>query len=206
MKSKLLIIGAGGHGKVIADIALQMKKWDEIAFLDDNEDLKTVMGLKVLGKLSEVSKFIKEWDLFAAIGHNAHREKLINQFEALGATLPILIHPNAVIGEQVQIGIGTSVMAGVIINCCTEIGKGCIINTGAKIDHDNIIRDYVHISPGAQLAGTVTINKGCWVGIGSIIINNINIIDHSILGAGAVVVKDIIKPGTYIGIPAKMKK
>lgn len=94
-------------------------------------------------------------------------------------------------------------MAGVIINSCTKIGKGCIINTAATIDHDNMIEDYVHISPGVHLAGTVKIGQGSWLGIGSVVSNNVNIISGCNVGAGAVVVKSINEPGVYVGVPVR---
>ncbi len=102
-----------------------------------------------------------------------------------------MIHPKFVIAEQVEIGSGMVIMAGAIINCFIKIGNGCIINTDATIDHDNIIEDYVHISPGANLAGTVTVGKGTWIGIGSVVSNNISIVGNSTIGSGAVVMKDI---------------
>lgn len=107
------------------------------------------------------------------------------------------------IGSEVEIGIGTTVMAGVVINSSTKIGKGCIVNTSSSLDHDNVIEDYVHISPGAKLAGTVKIGKGSWIGIGSVVSNNVNICSECKVGAGAVVVKDITEPGTYVGVPAR---
>lgn len=203
MKDKLLIIGASGHGKVIADIALKMNKWKSIAFLDDDESIKSSMGIAVIGKSADAFKYIKDYDIFVAIGNNVTREKIQEKLEAEGANIPTLVHPNAVIGEQVKFGNGTVVMAGVVINCCTEIGKGCIINTGSTIDHDNLIEDYVHISPGVHTAGTVKIGKGTWLGVGSKVSNNLNIISGCKVGAGAVVVKDITEAGTYVGVPAR---
>jgi sugar O-acyltransferase (sialic acid O-acetyltransferase NeuD family) len=203
MKDQLLIIGASGHGKVVADIALKMNKWKSIAFLDDNDSLKTSMGLEVVGQSSDISKYIEDWDLFVGIGNNATREKILEKLEAAGATIPILIHPCAVIGEQVDIKSGTAIMAGAVINCSTTIGKGCIINTGSTVDHDNWIEDYVHISPGAHLAGNVKVGKGSWLGIGSVVSNNISFISGCTVGAGAVVVKDIMEHGTYVGVPAR---
>lgn len=114
-----------------------------------------------------------------------------------------MIHPSAIIGEQVYLEAGTVVMAGAVINCCTKIGKGCIINTTSTVDHDNIIEDYVHISPGAHLAGTVNIGRGTWLGIGSIISNNINVTGGCRIGAGTIVVKDITELGTYVGVPSR---
>lgn len=203
MKDKLLIIGASGHGKVVADIALKMNKWNKIAFLDDNENIKLILGLEILGKSTEVLKYIDEYDIFVGIGNNAIREKMQEKLGSFNASIATLIHPSVVIGVDVTIGAGTAVMAGSIINPSTEIGKGCIINTGATVDHDNLIKDYVHISPGAHLAGTVTIGQGSWLGIGSVIRNNVDITNRCIIGAGTVVVKSITEPGTYIGVPAR---
>lgn len=203
MSDKLLIIGASGHGKVVADIALSMNKWSEIAFLDDNEEIKSSIGLNVIGTTKDVFKYIDEYDVFVAVGNNTIREKLQAKLEALNVTIPTLVHPEAVIGEEVKIGQGTVIMARVAINCCSQIGKGCIVNTGATIDHDNKIDDYVHVSPGVNIAGTVKIAKGTWIGIGSSIINNININNKCKIGAGAVVVKDINEEGTYVGVPAR---
>ncbi|HOV25848.1 MAG TPA: acetyltransferase [Pseudobacteroides sp.] len=202
MKDKLIIIGAGGHGKVVADIAIKTNKWQNIAFLDD-ESNKTNLGIMVIGKTYDVSKYKDEADFFVAIGNNAARENIQEKLIANGASIAILIHPDATIGADVEIGIGTVVMAGVVINSSSKIGKGCIINTNSSIDHDNIIEDYVHISPGANLAGTVKVGRGSWLGIGSIISNNVSICSGCILGAGAVAVKDITEPGTYVGVPVR---
>jgi len=203
MNDKLLIIGAGGHGKVIADIALKMNRWKSIAFLDDNENIKSLMNIDVIGKTNDVFLLIKDFDVFVAIGNNETRARFVKELEAQEANIPILIHPTAVIGEQVEIGAGTAVMAGAVINCCSTIGKGCIINTGATIDHDNCIGDYVHISPGVHTAGGVKIGNGSWLGIGSVVINNIDIHSGCTIGAGAVVVNNITEKGTYVGVPAR---
>jgi len=205
-KKKLLIIGASGHGRVVAGIALMQNKWDKIAFLDDNKGLNSFMGLNIIGNVKDASLCIDDYDIFVAIGDNGTREKISNQIAAAGASIPKLIHPCATIGEKVVLGAGTVVMAGVVINCSTTIGKGSIINTGATIDHDNIIEEYVHISPGVHTAGAVKIGKSSWIGIGAIVSNNISIVPGSVVGAGAVVIKDIIEAGVYIGVPAKKSK
>jgi sugar O-acyltransferase (sialic acid O-acetyltransferase NeuD family) len=202
MKDKLLILGASGHGKVVADIAIKMNRWQSISFLDDNEDIRTSLGLEVIGKTADAYKYIEDHDIFVGIGNNATREILMKKLESSGATIPVLIHPNAVVGEQVAIGSGTAIMAGAVVNCSTTIGKGCIINTGATVDHDNFIDDYVHISPGAHTAGSARIGKGTWLGIGSIVINNITIIDSCTIAAGACVINNVTEPGIYVGIPA----
>lgn len=206
MKNKLLIIGAGGHGKVIADIAIKAKKWEKVEFLDDNVSDCMCMGLEVIGNLSDSLLYINEVDFIVAIGNNSIREKLLSELENKGASIATLIHPSAVIGADVVVGIGTVVMAGAIINSSTKIGKGCIINTSCSIDHDNTIDDFVHISPGANLAGTVEVGRGSWIGIGSIVSNNIKICSDCTIGAAALVIKDITEPGTYIGVPVRRIK
>lgn len=203
MKEKLLIIGASGHGKVVADIARKMNKWKSIAFLDDNEKIKSSMGLEVIGTSDRIFEHIDEYEIFVGIGDNNARQRIYESLETAGAHIPVLVHPSAVIGDQVEIGKGTVVMAGAVINCCTNIGKGCIINTGSTIDHDNCIEDYVHISPGVHLAGSVKIGQGSWMGIGSVVSNNIKIASGCKAGAGSVVVKDITESGTYVGVPVR---
>jgi sugar O-acyltransferase (sialic acid O-acetyltransferase NeuD family) len=203
MKNKLLIIGASGHGKVVADIALKMNKWQGIAFLDDDENLITSMGIDVIGTSDKVSDHIDEYDVFVGIGNNTTRQKIYKMLKKFGANIPVLIHPNAVVGEQVEFGSGTVVMAGAVVNCCTKIGKGCIINTGSTIDHDNFIEDFVHISPGSHLSGMVNIGIGTWLGVGCVVSNNVKITNWCRIGAGAVVIKDIKISGTYVGVPTR---
>lgn len=206
MKNKLLIIGASGHGKVVADIALKMNKWQSIAFLDDDKSIKSSMGLIVIGTSDDVFAHIDEYEVFVGIGNNTTRQRIHEMLETFGASIPVLIHPNAVVGEQVEVGFGTVVMAGVVINCCTSIGKGCIINTSATVDHDNNIEEFVNISPGVHLAGTVKIGKGSCLGIGSVVSNNVNITSGCKVGAGSVVIKDITEPGVYVGVPVRRIK
>ncbi|MBD7913305.1 acetyltransferase [Clostridium cibarium] len=200
---KLLIIGASGHGKVVLDIALKLNRWRKIFFLDDNESIKSTMGIDVIGKSRDALKNINDYDIFIAIGNNEAREKIQMQLEKAGASIPTLVHPNVVLGQNVELGVGTVIMAGVVINSNSKIRRGCIVNTGATIDHDNIIESFVHISPGTHLAGGVSIGEKAWLGTGVVVINNKKIIRECLVGAGAVVVKDINEAGVYVGIPAK---
>lgn len=203
---KLVIIGAGGHGKVAADIALKMNKWEQIEFLDDTEGLTESMGIKVSGKTDTAVLKINECDLFVAIGRSDVRKEKQSYLEKSGATIPVLIHPNSIIGTDVKIGKGTVVMAGAVINSCTQIGVGCIINTSSSVDHDCKIGDYTHICPGAHVAGATVIGNNTWVGIGSAVSNNVTICSDCFIGAGTVVVNDIKTPGTYVGCPARKLK
>lgn len=203
MKKKLAIIGAGGHGKVCADIAYLMNKWQEIVFLDNLKIGKTIIGFEVIDKSENWNKYIQEYDFFIAIGDDKSREKVQLDFKSKSATLATLIHPSSIIARNVEVGEGTLIAAGVVINPSTKIGKGVILNTACTIDHDNKIADFVHISPGAHLAGTVSVGKRSWLGIGSIVKNNVTICDDVTVGAGGVVVKDISESGNYVGVPVK---
>lgn len=205
-KRKLIIIGAGGNGRVVADIA-KKNGYKDIAFLDDNSKVENCGDYPVIGTSNDINKY-RDADFIVAIGNNKIRECIQGQMERK-IHMATLIHPDAVIADDVVIGIGTVIMAGVIINPGATIGEGCIINTCSSVDHDCIIKDFVHISVGAHVAGTVQIGDRTWIGIGATVTNNINICSDCMIGAGAVVVKDITQSGTYIGVPAKkmsMKK
>ncbi|MBS4539278.1 acetyltransferase [Clostridium sp. D2Q-11] len=202
--SKLMILGAGGHGKVVAEVASLMNKWSEIVFFDDNVDLKKVNGFKVVDDLENCKKYKMQYEnAFVAIGNNKLRIKLINDLSNEGFKIPLLIHPFTCISNKVKIDEGTVVMAGAVINANSLIGKGCIINTSCSIDHDCILKDGVHISPGVHIGGTTQIGKFTWICIGSSISNNINIGHNSVIAAGATVVNDIENYALAVGTPAK---
>ncbi len=208
MQRKVVIIGAGGHAKVIADIV--KKSGDElVGFLDDNESIQGSIvcdDKQVLGTTNEefVSKYI---DCFFIIGIGSNNVRKVISERYHNLKWYIAIHPSAVIANDVVIGEGSVIMAGAVINSGTMIGKHCIINTCSSLDHDNVLGDYVHISIGAHLAGTVMIGECTWICSGATVINNITINKNNIIGAGAVVINDINDiNGTYVGIPAKKIK
>lgn len=204
MKDKLIIIGASGHGKVVADIAAYTYK--KIFFLDDNECIRKCAEYPVIDVTRNVNKYIKNSDIFVAVGNTEIRKRIVEQLEKLETEIPVLIHPQAVIGKRVSIGKGTVVMAGAVINTETVIGKACIVNTCSSVDHDSRISDYVHIAVGAHLAGTVSVGSKTWIGAGAIVSNNVSIASKCMIGAGAVVVKNISDSGVYVGVPAKRIK
>lgn len=191
---KLTIIGASGHGRVVADIA-RLNGYDAIEFLDDDKNLTTCGDYPVVGRTDRPV----DNDVFVAIGNAEIRERL-----SQNRILITLIHPNAVIADGVEIGDGTVVMAGVVINSGAKVGCGCIINTASSIDHDCHVGDYVHVSVGSHLCGTVVVGNKTWIGAGATVSNNVNICDSCMIGAGAVVIKDIDESGTYVGVPVKM--
>lgn len=197
---KLIIIGASGHGRVIADIANKLG-YEKIVFLDDNESINQCDGYPVMG--DKTKAFSADADIIIGIGNAEIRRRI--QKSLPKERITTLIHPSAVVAENVRIGRGTVVMAGSVINPHTVIGEGCIVNTCASIDHDCIVGDYVHISVGSHVCGTVTVDAGTWIGAGATIINNVTICGDCMIGAGAVVVKDIKEKGTYVGVPARVQ-
>lgn len=201
---RLIIIGAGGHGRVIADMAEKLGCYKEIFFLDD-ANIKKSGGYVVLGKTKDYVSLLQNSEFIVAIGNADLRNKIQTELERNSARIATMIHPSAVIGGRTEIGAGTVVMAGVVINCDANIGKGVIINTSSSVDHDCVIGDFSHISVGARLAGNVKVGANSMISAGATVINNIEICENVIVGAGAVVVKSIEKSGTYVGVPAKIK-
>lgn len=200
MSKKLVIIGASGHGKVIADIA-KKNGYHEIVFLDDDENIHECGGYPVIGRSHKVETI--NADIIVGIGNASIRKKIQQSIPA--RKMATLIHPSAVVAEDVIIGVGTVIMAGAVINSGARIGTGCIINTCASVDHDCNVRDYAHIAVGSHLCGTVSVGDETWIGAGAIVSNNISICSEVMIGAGAVVVKDIDDAGIYLGIPAKKR-
>lgn len=195
---RLAIIGASGHGKVIADIARKIG-YSEVVFLDDDATIHECGGYPVLGKSIEAGMI--EADVIVGIGNSGVRKRI--QDSIPNEKLTTLIHPDAVIAEDVVMGVGTVVMAGAVINPGVRIGKGCIINTCSSVDHDCDVGDYVHIAVGSHLCGTVSVGDGTWIGAGTTVSNNISICSGCMIGAGAVIVKNIDSAGTYMGVPAR---
>lgn len=196
-KPKLGLIGAGGHGKVVADTAVAAG-WGEIVFFDSVFPGRTQNGVwPILGNRPE------NWSgtLFCSVGDNAIRARLIKELDI--ATFPVLSHPSAILSPSVEIGAGTLIVAGAIVNVDALIGNGVILNTACSVDHDCHIGDFVHISPGARLAGGVQVGAGSWIGIGAVVREGVSIGANTIVGAGAVVISDVPDGARVAGVPAK---
>lgn len=204
MSKSVVIIGASGHGKVIADIIVNSDD-KVLGFLDDADDVqgKKIIGFPVLGKIADYDNY-RDCEFVIAIGNPYIREKISNELPVKWYTA---IHPTAVISSlDVEIGEGTVIMANAVVNPSARIGKHCIINTGAIVEHDNILEDYVHLSPNVTLAGIVKVGKSTHIGAGSCTKQVINIASDCVIGAGSVIVKDITESGTYVGVPARKIK
>ena len=198
----VIIIGTGGHAKVVADI---IKTSGDIiyGFLDDIKPVGTFLGYPVLGKTSEYTKYMR-YKFIIAIGDSHARENISTMMKDV--SWYTAIHPSAIISSiETSVGIGSVICANSVINPCASIGKHSIINTNATIEHDISVGDFSHISVGSKLAGHVSIGTHTWIGIGATIKNNITVCDNCMIGAGAVVVSNITTSGTYIGVPAIRK-
>lgn len=188
----VIIIGAGGHARVIADI-IKINGDNVYGFLDD--DL-TKDG--VIGRVSDCTKY-KEHLFIIGIGNNVVRKKIFESYPE--CSYYTAIHPSAIIAEDVEIGCGTVVMANAVINSSSKVGNHCIVNTSAVVEHDNNICDYAHVSPGAILCGTVEIGECTHIGAGAVVKNNVVVGRDITVGVGAAVVKNINKSGIYVGVP-----
>lgn len=203
MDKNVIIIGAGGHGKVVADTVL-LSGDNIVGFLDDNPNIgESFAGFPMLGRVDDFRNY-SDCSFVIAIGNADVRERIANQLQ--GVKWYTAIHPTAVISElDVSIGDGTVIMANVAVNAGAVVGKHCILNTGSIVEHDNQLDDFVHVSVGAMLAGTVHVGKKTWIGIGASVRNNLSVCAGCMIGAGAVIVKNIEEAGTYVGVPAERK-
>lgn len=208
---KIIIIGGGGHAKVIISILKKIIDYEIVGYTDIGNKGE-ILGIKYLGNdkiLEEL--FLNNNIKNAAIGigqikNVKSREKTIEKLIKIGFEFPVIISPDSVINEDVKIGQGTVVMDGVIINSGSFIGDFSIINTKVSIDHDCKIGDYVHIAPGVTISGGVKIGSDTLIGAGATIIQYKEIGKNIIIGAGSTVLKNLIESGTYFGNPARKTK
>ena len=196
-----MILGAGGHARVVAEIAQLSGKYTDVVFLDDKASENT-FPYRCMGKCEDFADYLTSYDFFIAIGNATIRRRLQTEVEEANGRIVTLIHPTAIISKDVTIGKGTVIMAGAIVNTGAQIGNGVILNTASSVDHDCIVEDFCHVSVGAHLCGTVHLGTGTWVAAGAIIINNVTICSNCLIGAGATVTHDLLNAGTYKGTPA----
>jgi acetyltransferase EpsM len=204
-----VLIGAGGHAKVILDI-LEENKETVIGLIDDNPLLQELRGYPILGNINYVPYLIEKYKenlkFIISIGDNRVREKISSRLNCLNVAFGKAIHPSAVVSSNAFIGEGSVVMPNAVINSSAYIGKHVIINSGAIIEHDCLVEDYAHVSPGANLAGNVHVGRLAHIGTGVNVIPNTVIGSDSIIGAGAVVTQPIPESVVAVGIPAKVIK
>lgn len=204
----VVIIGAGGHAQVIADILMAAARagaQDQVVgFVDDDRSIhgSLVMGLPVFGG-TDMLPSIDHGAAIVGIGDNRSRARLFDQLVAAGETLAIAVHPTAVLAQGVVPGPGSVVCAGAIVNTGAVLGANVALNTACSVDHHNVIGDHVHIGPGAHLAGQVRVGCGAFVGIGATVSPRVSIGDWSIVGAGAVAIRSVDSGSVVAGVPAR---
>ena len=202
---QLAILGASGHGKVVAELA-ELLGYQCVFFDDAWPELTSNGHWPVVGKTASMLKRRLEFSGAAvAIGNNRIRQNKLIQLHEAGFDLPALIHPQAVVSRYATLGKGTVVFAGAVLNADARLDSGVILNTGCTVDHDCQLADAVHISPGANLAGAVKVGERSWLGIGCSVRQLISIGEDVVVGAGAVVVNDVPAGQTVVGVPARCK-
>lgn len=201
---KLAILGASGHGKVVADTAELLGY--EVFFFDDAwPQLEANDHWPVVGDTARLLSLVGEFSGAAvAIGNNRIRLDKLNLLGDAGFDLPVLVHPQACVSRYAVLGSGTVVFAGAVVNADAQLGSGVILNTGCTVDHDCVLGDAVHVSPGANLAGGVQVGARSWIGIGSAVRQLVIIGADVVVGAGAAVVKDVPDRVTVTGVPASL--
>jgi sugar O-acyltransferase (sialic acid O-acetyltransferase NeuD family) len=204
----LLIIGAGGQGKVVAHIASALGLWDKIAFLDDKfQELTMVHEWRVVGKLSDAQDFLDEYkEAIVAVGDNRSRLGLMEKLMDYGFTFPVLVHPDASVSRHTTIGEGSVICAQAAVIIDARLGRGSIVNTGASVGHDCGLGDCVHVAPGVRLAGGVTVGDCSWIGIGAVVKEQVAIGRNVIVGAGTIVIRDVPDNVTVVGAPGRIIK
>lgn len=203
---RLVIVGTGGHARVVADAARLSGHWGEIAFVDDRQiEAGANWASPRLGRISDLAEGAVSCDaVVVAIGANGARARIGALLEPLG--LATIVHPAAVVADSARIGPGSMVLAGAIVAPGAELGPHAIVNHGACVDHDVRAGEALHVSPRAALAGHVRLGARCWIGIGAVVINGITLGDDVTVGAGAAVVRDVAAGCTVVGVPARRRE
>jgi UDP-perosamine 4-acetyltransferase len=193
---KIIVIGGGGHAKVLISILKKNAEFEVIGYTDP-EDKGTLLGIPYLGKDEIIpSVMAKENVQFAAMGVgsvnvNGYRERVFSNIKSFGIEFPVIVSKDAIVNEEVELGDGTVVFDGAVVNSGSRIGAGVIINTNSTVEHDCVIGDFTHVAPGSTLCGEVNIGRNCMIGAGSTVIQSIKITANSLVRAGSVVVKNI---------------
>jgi len=207
--TRVVIIGAGGHAQVVADILLhaeaRARAVAPVGYLDDDPALsgRAFLGLPVLGPLSELPRVAHD-AVIVAIGDNSARASIFEGLERQGERFARAIHPSAVLGSDLVLGRGIMICAGVVVNTATRIGDNAILNTGCTVDHHNRIGAHAHVAPGAHTGGGVEIGQGTFLGIGSVVLPGKRVGDWAIVGGGAAVVRDVPPYAIAVGVPARV--
>jgi len=207
-RPRCVIVGCGGHGRVVLDILSQAANFDVLGFIDSNPATlgRRVDGLEVLGRpddLRSIRERLSVSHAIVAIGHNGVRRAIADRLENWGFELINAIHPSANLARNVSLGRNIVIAAGALVCAHCQVGDSVILNTGCIIDHESLIGTATHVCPGARVAGRVMIESGAFVGIGATIIQSLRVGYEAVVGAGAVVIEDVAPMSTVVGVPAR---
>lgn len=209
MHLKLVIWGASGHALVVLDILRLAGQYEIVGLLDEvnlHRHGSKMDGFPVLGGQEQLSELRRKGTThaFIAIGDCSTRLRLAEQARSAGFQLARAIHPRAVVAASARVGDGSVIAAGTVINPGATLGENVIVNTSATVDHECSIADGVHVGPGVHLGGLVTVERGAWLGIGATIRDRVRIGEHSIIGAGSVILRDVPPNVVVYGVPGKV--
>lgn len=202
----LLVIGAGGHAKVVLDAARRSKNFEQFTILDENPanwgkrilDVEIIGGQELLGRLNP-----NEWLAVIAVGENEARRRLAIQAAEAGWRFARIVHPSAQIGEDVKIGVGTVIFARAVVNASARIGEHVIINSSAIIEHDSIVGEFAHLAPGSCMTGGSEVGSLALLGARATVLSGCRVGDSAVVGAGAVVTHDVSPGDVVVGVPAR---
>lgn len=199
----IVVVGAGGHGKVVADVA-RTAGYRVLGFVDDKAKRSPLQDIPLLGRLSDLDnlEFAASILLVMGIGDNRARMEIVGMLDTAGYQFATVVAPSAVVSAYASLGPGTVVLPQVVVNAGARVGAHVILNTVCAVDHDCVIADYVHLSPGVRLSGNVRVGSGTHVGTGASVIPGVSIGEWSTVGAGAVVIRDIGSRVVAVGVPA----
>jgi UDP-perosamine 4-acetyltransferase len=206
----VVILGAGGHGRVVLDILRACGQFNPIGFIDANASLagSEINGVPVIGPPNQLPKLRQKKikSAIVAIGDSNTRMRYVQTLDDLCFDVINAIHPAACVAESATLGRNVVLSAGAVVCASARISDGVIVNTNAVVDHDCIVETGAHICPGALLAGRVKVGPGAFVGLGAKVIQCLSIGENAIIGAGAVVIRDVPASATVIGVPARVTK
>ncbi len=207
MKDSIILVGGGGHCKSVIDV-IETHQTYEIAGIVDQENMigKEICGYRIIGSDAELPLISRLHTNFmitvGQIKSSAVRTKIFEILQNLKVNMPVIVSPLGHVSDRATISDGTIVMHYAMVNAEAKVGRNCIINSRALIEHDCIIGDQTQISTGAIVNGNVKVGNHCFIGSGAVLVQGIEIADYTVIAAGAVVTKSILQQGIYAGVPA----
>lgn len=208
----IILLGGGGHGKVVVDIIEKQRQFNLVGVLDSDLPIgESLLGYTILGREKELPALVSQWDLHGmiiALGDNWSRSTAVERIQKVLPHLRFVnaIHPCAQIGKEVTLGVGNVIMAGCVINSGSRIGHFCICNTNCSIDHDCAVADFVSFGPNSCAGGNVHVGAYTAIGLGANIIQEIRIGEHTVVGAGSTVINDLPSHVVAYGVPAQPRR